>query len=102
MRVRIATNSLASTNHAYVHGAYARYRKRLLSAGVEFLEARSDAARKIELHTHVMEDGIARMREVEGGIEILEGLVPGDWVATAGVHSLSEGQRVGILPDNGE
>lgn len=45
VRVRIATNSLASTNHAYVHGAYARYRERLSSAGVEFLEARADAAR---------------------------------------------------------
>lgn len=45
VRVRIATNSLASTNHAYVHGAYAEYRERLLAAGVEFLEARVDAAR---------------------------------------------------------
>ena len=39
---------------------------------------------------------------VEGGIEILEGLEPGDWVATAGVYSLRKGQRVSILPDNGE
>jgi RND family efflux transporter MFP subunit len=46
--------------------------------------------------------GVVTGQLVEGGIEILEGLVPGDWVATAGVHSLSEGQRVGILPDNGE
>lgn len=45
VRVRIATNSLASTNHPYVHGAYAGYRDRLLAAGVEFLEARADAAR---------------------------------------------------------
>ncbi|MEM1315071.1 MAG: copper chaperone PCu(A)C [Pseudomonadota bacterium] len=34
------------------------------------IEARSDAARKIELHTHVFEDGVARMVELEGGIEI--------------------------------
>ncbi len=45
VRVRIVTNSLASTNHPYVHGAYARYRDRLLRAGVEFLEVRSDAAK---------------------------------------------------------
>lgn len=45
VRVRIATNSLASTNHAYVHGAYARYRDRLSAAGVSFIEARADAAR---------------------------------------------------------
>lgn len=44
VRVRIATNSLASTNHAYVHGAYARYRDQLAAAGVEFIEARADAA----------------------------------------------------------
>ena len=47
VRVRIVTNSLASTNHAYVHGAYARYRDRLLRAGVEFLEVRSDAAKLV-------------------------------------------------------
>lgn len=32
--------------------------------------AKGDVARRIELHTHVMEDGVAKMREVEGGIEI--------------------------------
>ncbi len=26
-----------------------------------------------ELHTHIMEDGIAKMREVEGGIPVLAG-----------------------------
>lgn len=43
VRVRIVTNSLAATNHAYVHGGYAPYRERLLQAGVEFLEVRADA-----------------------------------------------------------
>jgi putative cardiolipin synthase len=43
VRVRIATNSLAATNHAYVHGGYAKYRARLLEKGVEFLEVRADA-----------------------------------------------------------
>lgn len=45
VRVRIVTNSLASTNHPYVHGAYERYRRRLLAAGVEFHEVRADAPR---------------------------------------------------------
>lgn len=41
--VRIVTNSLAATNHPYVHGGYAPYREQLLNAGVEFLEVRKDA-----------------------------------------------------------
>lgn len=32
------------------------------------IAARTYAARRVELHTHIMEDGVARMREVEGGI----------------------------------
>ena len=28
------------------------------------VEARADISRKVELHTHIMEDGVARMREV--------------------------------------
>ncbi|SLN33143.1 Major cardiolipin synthase ClsA [Pseudoruegeria aquimaris] len=42
VRVRIVTNSLAATNHAYVHGGYYPYRKRLLEAGVELYEVRHD------------------------------------------------------------
>ncbi|TCL08725.1 putative cardiolipin synthase [Shimia isoporae] len=42
VRLRIITNSLASTNHAYVHGGYARHRERLLTAGVELYELRYD------------------------------------------------------------
>ncbi len=38
VRVRILTNSLASTNHSIVHSGYAKYRKRLLRAGVELYE----------------------------------------------------------------
>ena len=37
------------------------------------IEARSDIAERVELHTHEMNDGIARMREVEGGIPIPAG-----------------------------
>lgn len=42
IRVRVVTNSLASTNHVPVHSGYKRYRKRLLEAGVEIYELRSD------------------------------------------------------------
>ena len=38
VRVRILTNSLASTNHAFVHSGYAKHRKELLRAGVELYE----------------------------------------------------------------
>ncbi|MCV6823987.1 MULTISPECIES: phospholipase D family protein [Halocynthiibacter] len=41
--VRIVTNSLAATNHSYVHGGYMKYRKELLAAGVEIYEIKTDA-----------------------------------------------------------
>jgi putative cardiolipin synthase len=44
VRVIVLTNSLASTNHIPVHGAYARYRHRLIQAGVELHELRVDAS----------------------------------------------------------
>ncbi len=50
VQVRIVTNSLASTNHAYVHGGYAGYRERLLAAGVELLEVRADAPALVTGH----------------------------------------------------
>ena len=34
-------------------------------APAKLVEARSDAAAKVELHTHIMEDGVAKMRPVE-------------------------------------
>lgn len=43
VRVRVITNSLAATNHAYVHGGYAPHRKDLLKSGVELYEVRADA-----------------------------------------------------------
>jgi len=33
------------------------------------------------------------------GITVTEGLAPGEWIATAGVHFLREGQKVRILPE---
>ncbi len=38
VRVRILTNSLASTNLSIVHAGYAKYRKTLLRAGIELYE----------------------------------------------------------------
>lgn len=43
VRVIMLTNSLASNNHTPVHGAYARYRHRLIRAGVDLYEMRVDA-----------------------------------------------------------
>lgn len=34
------------------------------------IDARADVSRKVELHTHVIKDGVARMRKVEGGIPV--------------------------------
>jgi len=45
VRVVIVTNSLASNNHAPVHGGYARYRHDMIDAGVEMYEARVDASK---------------------------------------------------------
>jgi len=41
VRVRVLTNSLASTDVPAVHGAYRKYRKPLVEAGVEVFEIRA-------------------------------------------------------------
>ena len=46
VRVRILTNSLASTDVGIVHAGYAKYRKDLLSAGVELYELNKQLSRK--------------------------------------------------------
>jgi putative cardiolipin synthase len=45
LRVRILTNSLASTDVSAVHAGYAKWRKDLLSAGVQLLELKPSKAR---------------------------------------------------------
>jgi multidrug efflux pump subunit AcrA (membrane-fusion protein) len=35
------------------------------------------------------------------GIRVTSGLKPGEWIATAGVHTLREGQQVRILHEHG-
>ena len=49
VQVRIVTNSLGSTNHAYVHAGYLRHRAGLLDAGVELYEVRPDALQALGL-----------------------------------------------------
>jgi len=46
VRVRILTNSLASTDVGIVHAGYAKYRKRLLQAGVELYEMNKKLTRQ--------------------------------------------------------
>ncbi len=46
VRVRVLTNSLASTDVGVVHAGYARYRKAMLRAGVELYELNSVLTRK--------------------------------------------------------
>lgn len=43
VRIRALTNSLMSNNHVSVHAHYAKYRRRMLEAGVELHELRVDA-----------------------------------------------------------
>jgi len=44
-RIRVLTNSLAATDVIAVHGAYARYRKSLVAAGVELHELKPEPKR---------------------------------------------------------
>jgi copper(I)-binding protein len=48
----------------------------IANAGAEddrLVAARAPFAARVELHTHLMENGVARMREVEGGIPVPAG-----------------------------
>jgi copper(I)-binding protein len=77
-------------------GASAAYMT-ITSAGEDdrLIAARSDVARRVELHTHILEDGIARMREVEGGIALPAGeavtLAPG------GLHVMLMGLNAQLI-----
>jgi len=80
----IPTLSLA---HMVVEDAYARAASAVAVSGAAFMSifnhsdqddrlvsATSDVAERIELHTHIMEDnGVMRMTEIEGGIELPAG-----------------------------
>jgi putative cardiolipin synthase len=53
VRVRIVTNSLASNDVGVVHAGYAKYRKRLLRAGVELYETKATPAAQDARHDHL-------------------------------------------------
>lgn len=61
--------------------------------------ARTPAAERVELHTHVLTDGVAQMREVEGGIP----LPPGETVLLerGGLHVMLMG-LTGPLEDGAD
>lgn len=48
VQVRVLTNSLNATDVAAVHGGYARYRRRLLRAGVQINELKRSAGLRLE------------------------------------------------------
>ena len=54
------------------------------------------------------ESGVVALRDVtvggftNNGIVVEQGLESGEWVATAGVHSLTEGQKVRVVESGGE
>jgi putative cardiolipin synthase len=50
VKIRVLTNSLASTDVVIANTAYKRYRKKLIEAGIELYEFRADAA-SYKLHT---------------------------------------------------
>jgi putative cardiolipin synthase len=57
VRVRIVTNSLASTDVLAVHSGYARYREALLEAGIELYEIRPTATRDERRRLGLERDG---------------------------------------------
>ncbi|MGG7568108.1 copper chaperone PCu(A)C [Rhodovulum sp. DZ06] len=79
-----ALTALPASAEMMAHDAYARSANG--KTGAAFMEimnkgaaddvlvaARADVSRKVELHTHIFEGGVAKMREVEGGIPVPAG-----------------------------
>ena len=95
--------------------AYARVASPKAKAGAAFmvientgttpdrlLSAASPAAKRVELHTHINDNGVMKMREVEGGFEIPAGGVytlkrGGDHVMFMGLtESWAQGDKVPV------
>lgn len=57
VRVRILTNSLASTNHTMVNSGYSPWRRTLLEAGIELFEYRANPETTGEILTHGTQGG---------------------------------------------
>lgn len=105
----MAANAFAAD--VEVSNAWARASAGMAGAGAAFMaihnpnthdhalvEAATDVAKRIELHTHTMVDGVMQMRQVEGGINIPAGetvmLQPGGFhVMLMGLNApLKEGE----------
>lgn len=62
-----AASPIAKTGAVFMH---------IMNMGEEddqMVSAITTVAKKVELHTHIIEDGVAKMREVEGGFAIPAG-----------------------------
>lgn len=84
--VAVVASSTALAGDITVDQAWARASAGPAKAGAAFLTihnrgadddrvigAKADVSRKAELHTHIMEGDLMKMREVEGGIEVPAG-----------------------------
>jgi copper(I)-binding protein len=101
---------LADKNGILVEDGYARAAGAAARTGAAFMAitnsndaadrligVESDAAKRVELHTHIMTDGVAKMRHVEDGIP----LPPGETVLLqrGGLHVMFMGLNGPFAPD---
>ncbi|MDH5797414.1 MAG: copper chaperone PCu(A)C [Paracoccaceae bacterium] len=83
----VLLSTAAWADHIDVSDAYFRASGAMAKAGAAFMNitnntdqeihlvgARSDIAKRVELHTHLMSDGLMKMVEIEGGIYIPPGM----------------------------
>jgi len=92
----VAFSSAAMAGDLTISKPWARASAGMAKAGAAFMfifnetgkddtliAAKSDVSKKVELHTHLMEGGVMKMREVEGGIPVKNGatqeLKPGSY-----------------------
>ncbi|WP_417836810.1 copper chaperone PCu(A)C [Thalassospira tepidiphila] len=108
----IVTNAFAADIE--VKDAWAKASKGMVRNGAAFFDVvntgtadrivsvRSDLAERTELHTHIMENNVMKMREVQGGVEVpMHGSVqfkPGSYhVMFIGLNKpLEEGEKIDI------
>lgn len=103
----------------HANGAYARSTNPMVGAVFLQLEnhravdctlqsAASDAAERVELHTHLEEDGVMKMTQIEGGIPVAAGATHaldrgGDHIMLLGLTApLSDGDMVTLTLDFGD
>ncbi|WP_425043339.1 phospholipase D family protein [Primorskyibacter sp. S87] len=94
VRVRVMTNSLASTNHPYVHGGYAPYRAELLDAGVELYEVRADATRLLA--------GLDAPLTMHTKLAIVDGLTVFVGSPNVDPRSIRQNSEIGMVIDSPE